>query len=289
MKTAIHILLLISLRCLALGNEFFAMDNGLLDVKTLADKAALLDDLGYDGVTWRPGNTADAVKEMSAKGVKVHALMMNLPVSKEEPPGALPVDDIQALKGSGAVLWVQLTRKGGGDVDAVRELQRLNAVAQPLGLRIAIYPHVGNHVETIEGALRVADLVAAANVGVSLTLCHQLKIQGVQDLTPLLKKALPKLFLVLVSGAETGDTKAMGWDKLIQPLGQGSYDIKALLKTLDDLGYQGPVGVIGFALKQPAREHLKQSIEFWREMSPAANPTRSRRDHENHHTPPDTP
>ena len=270
MKTAIHILLLIALRCLALGNEFFAMDNGLGDVKSLADKAALLKELDYGGVTWRPGNTDEAVREMSAKGVKVHALMMNLPVSKKEPPEPLPLKDIEALKGTGAVLWVQLTRKDGDDADAVRELRRLNAVAKPLGLPVAIYPHIGNHVESLEDALRVADLVGDDNVGVSLALCHQLKTKGEQDLAPLLKRALPKLFLVQISGAEGGDTKSMGWDKLIQPLGQGSYDIKGLLKTLDDLGYQGPVGVIGFGLKQPAREHLKQSIEFWQKMSSPA-------------------
>ena len=275
LKTTLLLLSLLSLS-LAADNEFFAMDNGLRDVKTIAGKAELLNDLGYNGVTWRPGNTAEAVEEMSAKDVKVHALMMNLPVSKKEQAPALPIADIEALKGTGAILWVQLTRKGGDDADAVRELKRLNAVAKPLGLRIAIYPHINNHVESLEEALRVADLVADDNVGVSLTLCHQLKIQGVQDLAPLLKKALPKLFLVQVSGAETGDTKSMGWDKLIQPLGQGSYDVGELIKTLQELDYQGPVGVIGYGLKQPAKDHLKQSIEFWRAISaPASGATGS--------------
>ncbi len=251
---------------LAAKNEFFAMDNGLRDVKTIAGKAELLKELGYDGVTWRPGNTAEAVREMSARGVKVHALMMNLPVSKREPAAPLPLADIEALKGTGAILWVQLTRKGGDDADAARELRRLSAVAKPLGLRVAIYPHINNHVESLEDALRVADLVEDDNVGVSLTLCHQLKMRGVQDLAPLLKRALPKLFIVQVSGAGKGDTRTMGWDKLIQPLGQGGYDVGELLKTLRELDYSGPVGVIGFGLKQPAREHLRQSIDFWRKM-----------------------
>ena len=263
----LFLLSLLSLLPLAAENEFFAMDNGLSDVKTIAGKAELLNELGYDGVTWRPGNTGETVREMSAKGVKVHALMLNLPVSNKEQAAPLPLADIEALKGTDAILWVQLTRKGGDDADAARALRRLNAVAKPLALRIAIYPHVNNHVESLEEALRVADLVADDNVGVSLTLCHQLKRQGVQDLAPLLKKALPKLFLVLVSGADTGDTKAMGWDKLIQPLGNGSYDVGSLLKTLQELDYQGSLGVIGFGLKQPAKDHLKQSIEFWRRVS----------------------
>ena len=261
----IFILALLSPVALA-DNKFFSMDNGIRDVKAIGDKAALLSELGYDGVTWRPGNTAEAVKAMSARGVKMHALMMNLAVAPEDKSGTLPLEDIEALKGTHAVLWVQLQRKGGNDADALRELKRLNRVARPLGLRIAIYPHVNTHVETLEEALRVANLANDAHIGVSLTLCHQLKKQGVQDLAPLLKQAMPKLFLVQVSGAETGDTQAMGWDKLIQPLGQGSYDVGAVFRTLKALNYSGPVGVIGFGIRQPAKKHLKQSIDYWQGM-----------------------
>ncbi len=248
----------------AAENDFFAMDNGIRDVKKLSDKAELLSTLGYDGITWRPGGTAEALRAMTARGVKIHAFKISLDVSRKEKATAFPVQELEALKSTGAIVWVTLQRKGGDDADAVRELKRLNALAKPLGLRIAIYPHINCHVETLEGALRVANLVADENVGVSLTLCHQLKMQGVQDLAPLLKEALPKLFIVQVSGAETGNTRKMGWDKLIQPLGQGSYDIKGLFQILKDLDYTGPVGVIGFGIKQPAKQHLKQSISFWK-------------------------
>jgi len=247
--------------------EFFAMDNGLRDVKKVSDKMKLLSELGYDGVTWRPGNTAEAVKEATSNGIAMHALMMHLSVSKKEKASVLPLKDIEALKGTGAILWVQLTRKGGTDADAVRELERLNGVAKPLGLRIAIYPHINCHAETLEEALRVANLVDDNNVGVSLTLCHQLKLRGVQDLAPLLKEALPKLFIVQICGAEAGNTKAMGWDKLIQPLGQGSYDVKGLLKILKDLEYKGPIGIIGFGIRQPAAKHLKTSLTWWKGLS----------------------
>lgn len=273
MKTTAPIVLLLAVLSLAhhaAANEFFAMDNGLLDLKTLEDKAALLDELGYEGVTWRPGNTAKAVRAMTGRGIKMHAFMMTLAVAKRDKAATLPIKEIEALKETGAILWVQLLKKGGNDTDAVRELQRLNAVAKPLGLRIAIYPHVYNHVESLEEALRVANLANDKNIGVSLTLCHQLKKHGVQDLKPLLKRALPKLFLVQVSGAEIGDTRKMGWDQLIQPLGQGSYDVKGLLKTLKELDYRGPIGIIGYGIKQPAAKHLGQSIAFWRKIYPQA-------------------
>ena len=53
-------------RTRAATNEFFAMDNGLRDVESIADKAALLSELGYDGVTWRPGTTARATATPAA-------------------------------------------------------------------------------------------------------------------------------------------------------------------------------------------------------------------------------
>ena len=246
------------------ANEFFAMDNGLRDVKTIAGKADLIKELGYDGVTWRSGKTAEAMRDFTSRGIKMHAFKLKLPVSKEIKEASLPLEDLQVLKGSRAVLWVSLQSMGGDDGDAVRVLNQLNAVAKPMQLPIAIYPHIDTHAECLEEALRVAEQVADDNVGVSMTLCHQLKIKGVQNLEPLLKKALPRLFLVQVSGADAGDTKNMGWDKLVQPLGQGSYDVQPLLKTLQEIGYQGPIGVIGYGIKQPARQHLKQTMDYWR-------------------------
>ena len=48
MKVAILFLTLLPLLCPAAENEFFTMDNGLRDVKTITGKAALLEELGYD-------------------------------------------------------------------------------------------------------------------------------------------------------------------------------------------------------------------------------------------------
>jgi len=68
----------------------------------------------------------------------------------------------------------------------------------------------------------------------------------------------------MIAALETGETKSMGWDKLIQPLGKGSYDVRELLRFLRDFDYKGPIGVIGFGIEQPARQHLKQSTSFWK-------------------------
>ena len=45
--------------------------------------------------------------------------------------------------------------------------------------------------------------------------------------------------MVSINGADhTG-----GWDRLIQPLDRGEFDVYGFLKTLRDLGYTGPIGL----------------------------------------------
>ena len=77
------------------ANEFFAMDNGLRDVKTIAGKADLLKELGYDGVTWRSGRTAEAVRDFASRGIKMHAFKLKLPVSGEVEEAPLPLADLK--------------------------------------------------------------------------------------------------------------------------------------------------------------------------------------------------
>ena len=69
-----------------------------------------------------------------------------------------------------------------------------------------------------------------------------------------------------INGADAGDTKKLDGNKLIQPLGQGSYDVAGLLKMLKEVGYKGSVGFQGFAIKGDARDILTQTMQGWRRM-----------------------
>lgn len=52
---------------------------------------------------------------------------------------------------------------------------------------------------------------------------------------------MPYLFLVSINGADEGNTHKIGWDRLIQPLGEGNYDVLNVLRILKDLGYKNPI------------------------------------------------
>ena len=57
---------------------FVAMDNGLSRVKDLNAKAALLKELGYAGIGWRPGRTAEMLKALDAQGLKMFSTYVSV-------------------------------------------------------------------------------------------------------------------------------------------------------------------------------------------------------------------
>tara|TARA_B110000483_G_scaffold214738_1_gene264819 strand:+ start:4926 stop:5324 length:399 start_codon:yes stop_codon:yes gene_type:complete len=105
------------------------------------------------------------------------------------------------------------------------------------GLRVVLYPHVGFQTATMRKCLNFAREADRTNVGLSFNLCHFLKQNDARDLALTLREAAPFLELVSINGADQGETKTMGWDQLIQPLGEGSFPVKTVLNLLDDLGY----------------------------------------------------
>jgi hypothetical protein len=142
----------------------------------------------------------------------------------------------------------------------------MSELARDSGAQLLLYPHQKDWVERIEDAVRVAEQVDRPNVGVMFNLCHWLKVDSSRDYTPLLKQAMPRLWAVSINGADERDDQP-NWKRYIQPLDQGSFDVGALLKTLQQLGYQGPIGLQCFGIGGDAREHLARSLGQWRELS----------------------
>ena len=63
----------------------------------------------------------------------------------------------------------------------------------------------------------------------------------------------------------------MGWDRLIQPVGRGTYDLVPLLGQLKKQGYSGPIGFQGYGIKGDRKEILRETMGGWRKVSsPAA-------------------
>ena len=111
----------------------------------------------------------------------------------------------------------------------------------------------------------LAKQINRKNAGITLNLCHLLKVEGEEGWEEKALTALPELFMVSINGADSGNTKEMDWDQLIQPLGEGSFDTYKLVKLLKDNGYDGKFGLQCYNIQQDCEVALTKSINTWKE------------------------
>ena len=252
---------------------FFAMDTAAR--LEPAECAQVLADLGYAGLGGRPASAKAHAAALQSKGLVFFNgyHVTNFGYGQTELPADLAkaVDD---LAGTGSTLWLGINKvafpagvRAGpeyGDTIVVPQLKQLLAYAKPKGVKVSLYPHTGFWAEQFEVCLRVANKVDDSNLGVTFNLCHWLKVEGSErDSLQLIKEALPRLNFITINGADTGDTQKLGWDKLIQPLGRGSYDVGAFVAKTRAAGYRGPFGFQGFGIKMDSKELLKETMEGW--------------------------
>jgi sugar phosphate isomerase/epimerase len=241
--------------------------------RNFEQQAVMLKELGFDGVghIWLD-KVEERLKTLDAAGLKLYQITMVVEVG----PGKQPYD-VNRFKQVCALIegrHVQFCLLLNGmkpsdpavDPHAVEILQAMSDQARPSGSQLLLYPHQGSWVERIEDSIRVADQVNRPNVGVMFNLCHWLRVDKSRDYRPLLKQAMPRLWAVSINGADQLDDKP-GWDHYIQPLDKGSFDVGALLKTLKELGYKGPIGLQCYGIGGDVREHLARSMTAWQKLS----------------------
>jgi sugar phosphate isomerase/epimerase len=240
--------------------------------RTFEEQAAMLKELGYAGVghIWLD-KVAERIKSLDDAGLKLFQITMTVDVG----PGKTPYDprfkDVLALvKGRGVqfALLVNGMKPSDPSIDphAVQILREMSDLARDTDAQLLLYPHLSSWVERIEDAVRVADKVDRPNVGVMFNLCHWLRVDKSRDYKPLLKLAMPRLWAVSINGADEFDDKP-GWEKYIQPLDKGSFDVGKFLRTLKELGYRGPIGLQCYGIGGDARDHLARSMNAWRSLS----------------------
>jgi sugar phosphate isomerase/epimerase len=241
--------------------------------RTLAQQAEMLKELGYSGAghLWLD-KVAERIETLDAAGLTLYQIYIQLDVS---PGASQPYDPrlkevLPLLKGRPTMLAVLVSGlKPGdqsGDARAVELLREIAGLAQPFGVRVALYPHVGNWLEKVGDAIAVADKVDRPNVGVMFNLCHFLKTGDEKDLPAVLAKASPRLMAVSINGSPTGPDVAAGKGSWIAPLGEGGFDMASLLRALKAVGYKGPVGLQCYGIGGDAREHLARSMAAWRKL-----------------------
>lgn len=263
-------LLAVVLLCLPLlrANPFFAMDTGISGEP--AKVAATLEALGYDGLGGS-GYQAKASREaLEGRKLRLWNVYLTLDFAAGKP--ALTPDLrrlIDDLKGHDGALWIAIREVAGRrDETAVAGLREISDYAAPAGVKLSLYPHAGFWLSRFSDAARVAAAVDRKEVGITFNLCHWLKVEGDIDPLPAMAKEAARLQFVTLNGADRGDTKSMDWSRLIQPLGQGTYDTAGFLRRLqEEVKWNGPVGLQAFGVPGDPRENLLRSMAAWRKMT----------------------
>jgi sugar phosphate isomerase/epimerase len=238
--------------------------------RTIPEQAEMLRELGFDGAgypLWLGEELEKNLGTLDAAGIDVFMLYTSVNLKPDKPPYDPRVPEaMRKLKGRPVTICVLLQGMPPGDArgmePAVAALGKLGDVAAEAGLRISIYHHVGDWTQSLPFAIKVVEKVDHAQVGVNFNLCHWLKVEGEKDYRPVLREHAAKVFVVTINGAQLGTNK---WaDGLIQPLDRGDFDNRALLATLRDAGYRGPVGLMCYGIPGDAREHLERSMKVWK-------------------------
>jgi sugar phosphate isomerase/epimerase len=262
-------------------NHHFAMSNWFYEYKPHdpAAQIAILAERGYDGVMLSLKDDPDqwamlpaylaALKEHNLRLTAIHARFY---IEDGTYPQVIK-DHLPMLRDTQVVLIPSVgSRKGLGRDDpqalemTVKILREMSDDAKVYGLGgVAPYMHIGNWIETIDDNLRVARAVDRRNVGVMFHLHHWQAI-GNRDMDKLradLTKAKPYLMVVVVQGTDHDQVTH-------KILGEGSFDMVALVRILREIDYQGPLGTMGYTQRGDIPDKLGRAFRAWKKIKAAA-------------------
>jgi sugar phosphate isomerase/epimerase len=263
------------------GYPFFVFNNGVKDEQydTPEKQVQLLKSLGYDGMEKKGiDGFAETLEALDKHGLQLYTMYLNINLDDEEQPYDRRLREVfRMLEERPTIPWFYITSKQympsseGNDAIAVPILQEIADMADEHGIKVMIYPHVDFWVDNVEDAVRVAKKVNRRNLGITFNLCHFLADQGTEaneTFIPMVEKAMPYLFAISLNGADepTGEIMQSSnlWQHLIQPLGEGTYNSYQYLNAFIERGFEGPVGLQCFNIKEEKPIHLKKSITTWK-------------------------
>ncbi len=249
---------------------FFAFDNGVGRDEGWAPErqAKLTSQLGYAGIGYSGVDDLDArFAACDRQGQRIFSFYEAFRVGQSTPVTPAVSQSLPKLQGKGAIVWIHVDGTVPEE-EAVASFRQFADEAGRYGVRVAIYPHANNYVETGRHALKLAQAVGRKNFGMSINVCHELKAGRGSDLVDLVKDSIDHLFLVSINGADrvAEPQRERDWSRLIRPLDEGDFDLQPMLGQLYASGYKGPIGLQCYQVKGDTDELLRRSIRAWHEL-----------------------
>jgi sugar phosphate isomerase/epimerase len=256
------------------AHPFFAFCFDTHDAKKrdLEQQAAMLKQLGFDGAGHVGLDAlAPRLESLDRAGLRLFlaGITVDLTKAPDEPLNQLK-NVLPLLTDRDALLYVILTgypsMDARGEEPGVKTLRAMADLAAQGKVRIGLYPHTSDWVARVDHAITVVNKVDRPHCGVIFNLCHFLRNEDPSTMAAVLRSAQPRLMAVTINGADLAGKSDPGWQRLIQPLDRGSFDVRGVLRELKQLNYRGPIGLMCYGIAGDSEEHLARSMARWREL-----------------------
>ena len=252
--------------------DFFCFEDAFLLTKNISfdDQAALVKKLGFDGIELLGLDKADEkLTILENHNLPVYMVYIQVDIDKAQPYDPGLHDFIKSVSNKDVTLWLHIhsdkykPSDPEGDMLAVPIIRKLADYALEYKVNLALYPHSFFWLEKIEDSVRLTEKINRRNVGAVFNLCHFLRTDMRPDIEKKLIASIPYLFAVSINGADDGNTNEMDWNRLIQPLGDGSFDVLRILRVLKEKNYKGPIGLQCYNIPGEPSVFLSKSMKTW--------------------------
>ena len=223
----------------------------------VADRVALVQQLGYQGLALSADHqVAEYVTEIRAKGLKMPGIWLSIDTA------SYPTGLVKSITGTGGFIWLSLSSQGkspsdaAGDDGALLLVQKLADECSAAGLPgVALYPHVGNWMERVGDAVRLAKKAARPDVGVVFNQYHWMVVEG---------RAEPR--------SDAGERVALSERRHHQRFRGGAFDSptrpRCLRSSVDSsrarrADFRGSVGLQGYSISGDIAGKLQSSKQAW--------------------------
>jgi hypothetical protein len=88
-----------------------------------------------------------------------------------------------------------------------------------------------------------------------------------RDIPARLRAAKDHIVSAVINGSPTGNTRAMNFDRLVQHIDQGQFDLARFLDLLcGELKFKGPIFIQCVNIQAPSRRTLQDTYTRWQQL-----------------------
>ena len=252
-------------------NPFGVFDFNLRG-KDPAEQIHSLDGIGFDGIAMPLNSPADLARlEAYQKAKPDLKLLVALIHLQSDKPDAIPRAHLRTvaakLAGLHAKMWLIVGGTKGADANILAVINEVADIAAAAKVGVSLYPHDNTAIETAEEALVYLKKSDKPNLTISVHQCHEMRAGNTERLDAVMDAVGSHMDIVTICGSDKKvNDNSKDWSDAIKPLGEGDYDPKEFLRALKRHHFKGPVILHTFGLMNKPANHYETSFKFYQKM-----------------------